>query len=125
MPFRRYHAKMSDPAALFKEERDRTGPLRGLQHGDMWHNNLLFHKARSGVKASICDWQVRHDKSHYLFWPASNIVFVSDLPVRQHRDRRLLLDLLLHDGHLPQAAPRHDRLAAVSRRYRRVRPGLP
>ena len=32
--------------------------LRCLQHGDSWHNNFVFHKARDVVKVAIVDWQV-------------------------------------------------------------------
>ena len=32
--------------------------LSCLQHGDSWHNNFVFRKARDVVKVAIVDWQV-------------------------------------------------------------------
>ena len=58
---------MSDPLRLFREcLLDRGGgggggggPFACLQHGDSWHNNFLFRRARAdAVRSAAVDWQV-------------------------------------------------------------------
>ena len=41
--------------------------LRCLQHGDSWHNNFVFHKARDVVKVAIVDWQVGYTFASMMF----------------------------------------------------------
>ena len=51
---RNFSSKYKEYLAIF----ERFLRLRCLQHGDSWHNNFVFHKARDVVRVAIVDWQV-------------------------------------------------------------------
>jgi len=67
---RRFRSHMSSPQSLFDSLKSSSAlspvdgvpstPFRCLQHGDSWHNNFVFHKARDVVKVAIVDWQVSY-----------------------------------------------------------------
>ena len=55
---RRFAARLSDPLSLYKQYQQHQSVFSCLQHGDTWHNNLLFHHDKTGIRMSLVDWQV-------------------------------------------------------------------
>ena len=88
--------------------------LRCLQHGDSWHNNFVFHKARDVVKVAIVDWQVGDTFASMIRITGTHHTGVL---LRVRSLRPVLPPLLLHDERLParpqgppvQTLPRHFR----------------
>ena len=52
---------------LFDAEFEPTRPFKCLQHGDLWHNNLMFRQREGGdgCQVALVDWQVLHVSSHH------------------------------------------------------------